>query len=410
MSRKTQYFQTSFKAIAKSEAKSEEAQAITAGTVIQGYASTMGLDRYNDVVEPEAFRKSILSNYRKNPIILFQHNPERPIGKATLMSIDGKGLYIEGVIHDDEVEEKIKVGILKAFSIGYIPKSVEYEDGDGNKLDIEKEEDRMKIFFDRDVKRIIKEVDLVENSVVSVPANPDALFTMEKSVKNFFDKQFIEKFLQVTENEIIYKRGEGQKDLIFPKSEQWGVKEVQDWLINNYKHLHLLKNNIMPKKENLLEKKDDEKVEETPVEAVEEKPEETTEDVKEETTETNNNSDDKTEDVETPTDETNGEGGSDETSAEDVEEESKEEEAPAETPEEKPEEEGEKAFNVDQTKIALKTIADLTAENKALKEQLKKTPAKEAEIYNSKFADTPETSKKPEEKIGFKDALVGAAN
>lgn len=36
--------------------------------------------------------------------------------------------------------------------------------------------------------RTIKELDLVEISVVSTPANPNAVFSLEKSVKSFFDE------------------------------------------------------------------------------------------------------------------------------------------------------------------------------------------------------------------------------
>ena len=180
---KKQYFHAQFKEIPYEDA----VKAPEVGTVIKGYASTPTLDRYNDIVEPEAFRKSIASNYRKNPIVLFQHKNDRPIGKATYMSIDENGLYIEAIIVDNEVEPKIKAGILQTFSIGYIPQKTEYQDGDGNVLDPKKERDLDKILFDANVKRIIKEVDLVENSVVSVPANPDAVFTLEKSVKSFFE-------------------------------------------------------------------------------------------------------------------------------------------------------------------------------------------------------------------------------
>ena len=185
---KTQFFQTEFKAIPLEGSKTKEvAPEIKTGTIIKGYASTPTKDRYGDVVEPEAFRKSIQSTYKNNPIILFQHDANRPIGKATFMAITEKGLYIEAVVSDEEVEPKVQAGILKTFSIGFIPLSIEFRDEDGRLLDLTNTEDRAKI-WNETTTRIIKEVDLIENSIVSTPANPDALVTLEKSIKSFFEK------------------------------------------------------------------------------------------------------------------------------------------------------------------------------------------------------------------------------
>lgn len=168
---------------------------------VKGYASTPTLDRYDDIVEPYAFEKSIRTTYRKNPIILFQHNSNYPIGKATSMVIDEKGLYIEADIYDKETAPKIREGILSTFSIGFIPKEVEFRDADGRLLD--PSEDNI---WANGVKRIIKNVDLVEVSVVSVPANPDAIFTVEKSIKKFFknynvNKEIMSKNLLETKEE-----------------------------------------------------------------------------------------------------------------------------------------------------------------------------------------------------------------
>lgn len=157
------------------------------GTLIKGYASTTTKDRYDDIVEPEAFRKSITRNYKNNPIILFQHKQERPIGRATVMSIRPDGLYIEAQINDNEIEPKIKAGILGTFSIGYIPKQIEYRDKNGYVLDPKADAER--IYFEEGVTRHIKELDLAEISVVSVPANPDSLFTLQKSLKASFQEE-----------------------------------------------------------------------------------------------------------------------------------------------------------------------------------------------------------------------------
>ena len=44
---------------------------------IEGYASTKDKDRGKDVVEPTAF-KSAIAGYMENPIVLLQHNQDKP--------------------------------------------------------------------------------------------------------------------------------------------------------------------------------------------------------------------------------------------------------------------------------------------------------------------------------------------
>lgn len=373
---KKQYFHAQFKEIPYEEA----VKAPTVGTVIKGYASTPTLDRYNDIVEPEAFRKSIAQNYRKNPIVLFQHKNDRPIGKATYMSIDENGLYIEAIIVDDEVEPKIKAGILQTFSIGYIPKQTEYRDSDGNVLDPSKERDLDKILFDAGVKRIIKEVDLVENSVVSVPANPDAVFTLEKSVKSFFDS------------------------------------EVKDLYNLNSKNMD---------KENLLEKKEEE-VAETPEtteeEVVETPADETSGEVEGDETSTDEETSEEVEEVE--------EAEAPEEEKEEAPEES-EEEAVEETTDEAPVESDDEAVAPDENTsgkveagldeslvtsdnltAALKAVLAKDAQIKELEAKIAKiesSPAKQPLVYQEHSVAGEEKEEDASEKKGFAAALANAA-
>jgi hypothetical protein len=58
--------------------------------------------------------------------------------------------------------------VLRGFSIGFICKSWNIREEDNRCI------------------REITELDLIEISVVSTPANPTSLFTMAKSLKNFF--------------------------------------------------------------------------------------------------------------------------------------------------------------------------------------------------------------------------------
>lgn len=162
--------------------------------VIRGMASTKDVDRYNDIVEPLAFDIT-LETYMKNPIMLLQHDSNKPIGRFDETKITDDGLSVTGsVLYDEDgCVKKIQYGVLGAFSIGYIPKRFEIRSGDGTLLATENGYEKgygwEDVWTDATAIRTIKELDLVEISVVSTPANPNAVFSLGKSVKTFFDEE-----------------------------------------------------------------------------------------------------------------------------------------------------------------------------------------------------------------------------
>ena len=140
---------------------------------IEGYASTKDKDRVKDIVEPNAF-KDALDLYMTNPIVLLQHNADKPIGIVTDATIDSKGLYIKAKITEDTdwVFSKLKNKVLRAFSIGYRIKDYE--------IDEIKDDQGYVTGYEQ----TIKDLELYEISVVSIPANPYAL---TKSMSNCFE-------------------------------------------------------------------------------------------------------------------------------------------------------------------------------------------------------------------------------
>lgn len=136
---------------------------------IRGMASTPDVDRYDDIVHPMAFKESI-TQYMTNPQVLLQHNHDKPIGKTIEASIKVEGLEVFCEISQniDGVQDKIKNGVMRAFSIGFMVKSFQMENVGGRQI------------------RVITELDLAEISVVAVPANPKTLFNMAKGVKSLF--------------------------------------------------------------------------------------------------------------------------------------------------------------------------------------------------------------------------------
>ena len=148
------------------------------GIDIKGSASTNALDRAGDIIEAEAWAKGGLENFKNNPVLLFNHDYNRPIGRATGLEVTNNGLEITGRISKaaGEIKDLVKDGVLGAFSVGFRVKDADYmTETDGYK---------------------IKDAELFEVSVVSVPCNQGATFSLAKSFDNMedynkFKKQFI---------------------------------------------------------------------------------------------------------------------------------------------------------------------------------------------------------------------------
>lgn len=149
---------------------------------IAGYASTDSLDRSSDKILASAWTKGGLRNFQNNPILLFNHNYDKPIGKVVEVSPDSKGLKIKGVISKSagDVYNLVKEGVLSTFSVGFLIKDADYD----------KSADGL----------VVKDAELLEVSVVSIPCNQDATFSVAKSFDNQedylnFKKQFVENAL-----------------------------------------------------------------------------------------------------------------------------------------------------------------------------------------------------------------------
>ena len=132
----------------------------------EGYASVFNnVDRHGDVVMPGAFRKTISEN--PGVPILWQHDQSKPIGVTMAIREDNNGLLVKGELNLDtqlgrEAYSLLKQGALKGLSIGY---QVIKDDLAGRV-------------------RQLKEVRLMEYSLVTFPANELAQVTSIKQMDN----------------------------------------------------------------------------------------------------------------------------------------------------------------------------------------------------------------------------------
>ena len=134
-------------------------------------------DRDGDVLVSDG---ADLTNYRRNPVVLWAHDYKQlPVGRATsIESVSGKGLKAtiqfvpDGVDpHIDAVKKLWKGGFLNATSVGFVP--------------------REKVAHaDKTAGNRFNKWELLEFSIVPVPANADAL---RLSMKTIDDALVIEK-------------------------------------------------------------------------------------------------------------------------------------------------------------------------------------------------------------------------
>ena len=134
--------------------------------VITGYASHFNnKDSHGDIITKGAFAKTIQENMNRVKV-LWQHNLYEPIGKPTEMKEDDKGLFTVSKISQTDVGKKAMIlardGVLNEMSIGFYPIKEEY--------DSEKKAN------------MIKEIKLMEYSLVTIASNPLAQLTDVKNL------------------------------------------------------------------------------------------------------------------------------------------------------------------------------------------------------------------------------------
>ena len=149
-------------------------------------------DRDGDIVVVDGID---ISKFSENPVILFAHNyRSMSIGKAVDIKKEGEDLIIGVEFAETEEGQKIQYlvdnGYMKAVSIGFIPKEVYSKDGWwGEKFD--RLQERYPDWYEKNkekllvVDTVIWKSELLELSVVPVPANQNALLIMRsKGIDN----------------------------------------------------------------------------------------------------------------------------------------------------------------------------------------------------------------------------------
>lgn len=142
---------------------------------IVGIASTAKEDRQGESIKQEGWD---LKNFKKNPVLLASHQyQEFPIGKVTNVRVqDGnltfKAIFSEATQKAKEAYQLVQEGILNTFSVGFIPRE-----------------------YDAKNASIITKAELLEISLVAVPANPEAVVIAKTMEKNDLVKSLVKEWL-----------------------------------------------------------------------------------------------------------------------------------------------------------------------------------------------------------------------
>lgn len=138
---------------------------------IEGMASTPAIDRQNEIIRPAAFVEG-LPEFLANGIMSWNHEWWEPIGRWTQAEVRDTGLWVRGELLPegdeltDRVWRRVEAGVVRTLSVGYNGRGEapgHYDDEAGGRY-------------------VWDNVSLLEIAVTPLPANPEAQFTLAKSL------------------------------------------------------------------------------------------------------------------------------------------------------------------------------------------------------------------------------------
>jgi len=139
--------------------------------LFEGYASVFHVtDGVGDRISPGAFKASVEGQKKAGrlPPLLWQHDSQQPIGAWREMFEDEHGLYVRGALFVEDIPKAkeayrlMRENVVTGLSIGYRAKKSHRDAQSGD--------------------RVLTEIDLLEISMVTFPANDYARIARVKSI------------------------------------------------------------------------------------------------------------------------------------------------------------------------------------------------------------------------------------
>lgn len=147
--------------------------------IIEGYANKNIVDSGRERVNPYGVK---LDRFNQNPILLFNHDRDYPIGNVVELQSKDDGLFAKCMVSSSDtqkvkyVRDLIEEGILRTFSIGFAEiQTKDLKDESGNDY------------------RFIDEWEMHELSCVTLPMNEASTFSVSKELKEILSsKTYVE--------------------------------------------------------------------------------------------------------------------------------------------------------------------------------------------------------------------------
>lgn len=197
------------------------------GTISVAVATDSSVDRDGEIIETAGIDTT---NFEKNPVLLYAHDYRSdPIGKVLqIIKEQGRMLFkpqfaVDASPRAKQYFELVKGGFLNAFSIGFIPK---------------KWEDRQ--LADGSTQRVFTVSELLEISLVPVPANPNAL-VLAREYKGIDGKGFDAEVLKELEQNL----EKPSEEEVIPPAEPPVEAEEKD----TDQRIHILETEVVTLKE-----------------------------------------------------------------------------------------------------------------------------------------------------------------
>lgn len=159
-------------------------------------ASSATPDRYGDIIDQKGW---ILENYKKNPVVLLNHDSNQlPIGRGNVYIRNDKlTIDVEFDSEDEraaEVERKAKKGFMNAVSVGFRP----LESKSRSELPTDN-----KYYGQRGM--YYSKAELLEVSIVTIPANGEATM-LEQKFYNAMKEEILREVKEVIQDSLIVNK------------------------------------------------------------------------------------------------------------------------------------------------------------------------------------------------------------
>ena len=200
---------------------------------LEAVVSDETIDRYQEVIKIDAWKKG-LKNYQKHGVLLSSHNYGtliNQIGIAEKVKVEDGKLVAKfkyftnaGNAEADWGWFLAKEG-LAAYSVGFLPRPNGYETADYDDEEVKSGKKPYRTYTD---------VELLEISQVTVPANPSAL---QKGMEDNKDDEFLKEYFEMIQKKIFDKKEEDISDMVTKDLEsdeeiiKEEIKEVKDEII-----------------------------------------------------------------------------------------------------------------------------------------------------------------------------------